>query len=426
VELTAEEVEKGFVEVESDFLKHVSLPGFRKGKAPKELVKKSLASDIVSETKRLLVSENYRAAIKEHNLKVYNLLNVEEPALERGKPSSLVVEIEVAPQFELPAYRGVVAKREIRSVTEADIDQAIDLLRARMGSFEKVSREAQDGDIVVASYTGTCEGKPISELAPAARGLAAQQNFWIEIKDGSFLPGFAEQLRGAAAGTKRTVQVDFPADFPTEPLAGKKGVYEVEVVEIKEKKLPPLDDAFAKSWEAADMASLREGVRGDLQNELNDKINRSVREQVVRTLIGSLDFEMPESAILGETRNMVYEIVRDNQQRGMSKEIIDKNKDQIFNVANSAAKERVKAAFVFARIAEKEGIKVTGEEYDARIFSMARSMKMPHEKLVKEIEKRDGRQQIVEQILNEKVIDFLQQHARIEDVPAAPAPAPQA
>ncbi len=424
IELEAAEVNAAFDEVEKDFLKHAALPGFRKGKAPLEMVKKSYEKEIKDEAQHKLMSKSYQDAVKQQNLAVYSLLDVEEVQFERGQPMRYVANVELQPSFELPAYRGLPAKREERAVSEADIDHAIELLRARMATFQKVEREARQGDIVVVNYEGTCEGKAISELAPASRGLAAQQNFWIEIKDGSFLPGFASQLVGATAGAKRTVQVDFPGDFPTSPLAGKKGAYAVEVVEVKERVLPALDDAFAKSWEATDVKSLREGVRQDLQSELNDKINRSVREQAVRALLGPLSFDLPESAVLSETRNVVYEIVRENQQRGITKETIDKNKDEIFNLANTAARERVKAGFVFGKIAEKEGIKVEQSEFDARLFSMAKSLKMSPDKLLKELEKRSGVQHLAQQILHEKVIDFLQHHAKIEEVPAAVPPQP--
>jgi trigger factor len=419
IELDEAAVEKTFAEVEKEIQKQVHLPGFRKGKAPMPMVLKSFEKDIKEEAQRKLISESYREAIKEQNLAVYNLLNIEDVQFERGKPMQFVATVELGPQFELPAYKGLPAKREDRGVSEADIDQAIELLRARLASFQKVERPAGPGDIAVVNYTGACEGKPISELAPDARGLAGQQNYWVEIKEGAFLPGFAEQLKGATAGSKRAVTVDFPADFVTQPLAGKKTVYEVEVVEIKERVLPPLDDELAKKWEATDLKGLREGVRQDLQHELNDKLNRSIREQVARALLSPMNFDLPESAVLAETRNVVYEIVRENQQRGISKETIDKNKDEIFNLANSAAKERVKAAFVFQKIAEKEGIKVEPQQFHARVFAMAKSMEMPPDKLMKELEKRKGVEQLVEQILSEKVIDFLQQHAKIEDVPAA-------
>ena len=111
----------------------------------------------------------------------------------------------------------------------------MNLLAQQHTKFETVARELKMGDVAVVNYTGTCDGKPITEIAPTAKGLTEQKNFWVDIEPNSFIAGFAEQLIGAKAGDKRTVNVDFPADFVTKELAGKKGVYEVEVVEVKEK-----------------------------------------------------------------------------------------------------------------------------------------------------------------------------------------------
>src|SRR5258708_32507272 len=141
----------------------------------------------------------------------------------------------------------------MRSVTEEDIQRALDTLRQQQASFQKVERPAQTGDIVVVNYTGTCEGKPITEIAPTAQGLTEKKNFWLDMGSNTFIPGFTEQLQGSKAGDKRTVSVDFPADFVTPQLAGKKGSYEVEVVEVKEKVLPVLDDALAKTYGAENL-----------------------------------------------------------------------------------------------------------------------------------------------------------------------------
>ncbi len=148
------------------------------------------------------------------------------------------------------------------------MERALDLLAQQHTKFETVARELKMGDVAVVNYTGTCDGKPITETAPTAKGLTEQKNFWVDIAPNTFIAGFAEQLIGAKAGDKRTVNVDFPADFVTKELAGKKGVFEVEVVEVKEKILPPIDDELAKKYGAENLEKLRAGVRVDLENEL--------------------------------------------------------------------------------------------------------------------------------------------------------------
>jgi trigger factor len=205
----------------------------------------------------------------------------------------------------------------------------------------------------------------------------------------------------------------------TPELAGKKGIYEVEVVEVKEKVVPAIDDAFAKTYGADNAGALREGVRRDLQNELNTKQSRSVRGQIVKKLLDQIGGELPETLVSQETRNVVYQIVQENQQRGISKEAIDSQKDQIYAASQNTAKERVKASFVFQKIAEKEGIRVQPEEVNARIYTLSQQYQMAPDKFAKELEKRNGVNEIWSQLLNEKVIDFLQQNAKIEDIEPA-------
>jgi trigger factor len=267
------------------------------------------------------------------------------------------------------------------------------------------------------NYTGTCEGKPILELAPTAKGLTEQKGFWLDVGGNTFIPGFAEQLVGAKAGDKRTVNVDFPADFVTPQLAGKKGTYEVEVVEVKEKVLPEINEEFAKSYGAASLEKLREGVRKDLENELEYKQNSGIRNQVVRSLLNRVNFELPESAVNRETRNVVYNIVQENAKRGISRDTIEKSKDEIYAAATQGAKDRVKISFVLQKIAEKEDIKVSQEEIAARITALAARYQMPPEKLAKDLQARNGLIEIYDQIMNEKVLDLLQKEARVEDVP---------
>jgi trigger factor len=270
---------------------------------------------------------------------------------------------------------------------------------------------------VVVNYTGTCEGKPITEIAPTAKGLTEQKNFWVEPGSNSFIPGFADQLLGAKAQEKRSVAVDFPSDFVTPQLQGKKGAYEVEVVEVKERVLPALDDAFAKSYGAEGMDKLREGVRRDLENELAHKQSRTVRNQLVRSLLNRVNFELPETAVAHETRNVVYDLVQENAKRGVPRQVIEGQKDQIYNVASQGAKERVKVSFLLQKIAEKEEIKVSQEEIAQRVQHLAGMYGIPAEKFIKDLQKRNGFIEIYDQVMNEKVLELLQKDAQIEEVP---------
>ncbi len=424
VEIDAAKVDEAFAATTKEYQREASLPGFRRGKAPLDRVAKLYDKEIQDEVKRKLFNQGYSDAVKEQKLDVITYPDIEEIQFGRGQALQFAATVETAPQFELPEYRGLPARRETGVVSDADIDRALKLLCDRQATYTKVERAVQDNDFVVINYTGTCEGKPLTDLAPTARSLTEQKGFWVHVQKEGFIPGFAEQLVGAKAGDRRTVTVDFPADFVTAQLAGKKGVYEVEIVEVKERTLPPIDDQFAVSYGAENLEKLRAGVRSDLQNEFNQKQRRSVRGQVAEALLNRVVCDLPESAVNAETKSVVYDIVGENQKRGVSKEILDQQKDQIYGLANQTAKERVKASFIFNRIAEKEGIKVGQEEVNLRIIALAQNYQMAPDKFAKELEKRNGITQIYEQMLNEKVLDFLQENAKIEDVAATPAPTP--
>lgn len=418
VEVEAQQVDDTFASITKDFQRQASLPGFRPGKAPRDMVLRKYEKDISDEVKRKLISDSYRKALDEKKLDVVGYPDIEEIQFGRGQTLQFAATIETAPEFELPEYKGLEVKKENRSVTDADVEKAIEALRQQQVSFKTVERPAANGDIAVVNYTGTSDGKPITDVAPTAKGLTEQKNFWVEMEPKSFIPGFADQLLGAKAGDKRTVNVDFPADFVTPQLQGKKGVYEVEVAEVKEKVLPAVDDAFAKSFGADDAQKLREGVRRDLENELNYSQNRNVRNQLISALMSKVSFDLPESAVQNQTRSIVYDLVRENQKRGVPRELIEQEKDRIYSAAEQNAKERVKVSFLLQKIAEKENIKVSQEEVGRRAQMIAAMNQIPFEKFVKDLQKRNGVTELYDQLAGEKVLDFLQQNAKIEEVPA--------
>jgi trigger factor len=301
------------------------------------------------------------------------------------------------------------------------VERALGLLAQQHVKFETVARELKMGDVAVVNYTGTCDGKPITETAPTAKGLTEQKNFWVDIAPQTFIAGFAGQLIGAKAGDRRTANVDFPADFVTKELQNKKGVYEVEIVEVKEKISPPIDDELAKKFGAENLEKLRAGVITDLENELQHSQRKAIRSQIINAILGGANFELPETAVAHETRNVVYNIVQENSKRGVPRELIENQKDQIYSAAANSAKERVRLAFLIQRIAEQEKISVTQEEVLQRAQSLAAMYQIPLEKFIKDLQKRNGVNELFDQIAHEKVLEFLEINAKIENVPAAEA-----
>ena len=418
VELDANVVDETFAAITKNFQKAAALPGFRPGKAPLPMVLKKYDADIKEEAKRKLIGDSYRKALDEKKINAIGYPDIEEIQFERGKSLLFAATVETAPEFELPEYKALPVKRDNRVVVDADVDRALELLARQQVKFATVTRELRDGDVAVVNYTGTVDGKPITDLAPTAKGLTEQKSFWVDVVQDSFIPGFALQLKGAQAGDKRTVNVDFPADFVTKELAGLKGVYEVEVVEVKEKILPAIDDAFAKTYGAEDLLKLREGVRRDLENELKGSQEKSVRGQLLGGLLGRVNFDLPEAVVAQETRNVVYNIVQENSKRGVARDIIEQQKEEIYTAAARSAKDRVKLSFLVQRIAAKEGIQVSQDEVIHRVQALATAYQIPVEKFIKDLQKRNGVNEIYEQIAHEKVVRLLEQNAQFEEVAA--------
>jgi len=418
VEVEAKAVDEVFNSVTKEFQKQAALPGFRPGKAPRDLVVKKYGAEITDEAKRKLIGENYRKALEEKKLDVIGYPDIEEITFGRGQNLQFAATIETAPEFELPEYKGVPAKREDKSVSDEDVERALKMLAQQHVKFETVQRELRMGDIAVVNYAGTCDGKPITDTAPTARGLTEKKNFWLDIEPNAFIEDFATQMVGAKAGEKRTVNVDFPADFVTKELQNKNGVFDVEILEVKEKILPPIDDEFAKKYGAENLEKLRTGVRRDLENELKHSQSRSVRGQVVRALLDRAQFELPETPVASVTRNVVYDIVRENTRRGISRETIEEQKDQIYSNAAASAKERVRLTFLIRRIAENEKISVSQEDALMQARMIAATNQIPLEQLLKDLQKREAVHELYDQALHEKVMEFLETNAKIETVPA--------
>ena len=418
VEVDAQKVDEAFEAMTRDFQRKAKFPGFRPGKVPREFVARKFEKEIQDEAKAKLINDSYKRALEEQKLDVVANPDIEEIQFGRGRPLQFAATVETAPEFELPEYKGLPARVESRAVTEADVDQALQVLRAQRVSYRTVDRPlAASGEVAVVNYTGQCEGKPITQIAPTAMGLTEKKGFWIEMGSDSFIRGFAQQLLGAKAGEKRTVTVEFPADFVTPQLAGKRGVYEVQVVEVKEKYLPPLDDQLAQAYEAQSLEKLREGVRRDLENELTHKRSTSIRNQLIQGLMGRVQFELPETSVANETKRRVYDMVNGQQRRGATLEQIEEHKDQTYSVATQEAKERVKFAFLIQRIAEKEDIKVSDDEINRSISELAAANKIPREKLAKDLRERNALIGIYDQIMTQKVLEFLERNAQLIDAP---------
>ena len=396
IEFDAEAVKVALDAATDGFQKNVTIPGFRAGRVPRETVAKLYAKKIEAAAMEDLVRKGLADAVKEKKLEVVGSPRVEEEVqLEAGKPFSFNITVETKPEFELPKYTGIPVKIEKQVVDDKALAEAIKVLQERMCSYKDVEKTAEDGDVMTIDYTATCEGKPLTELAPNATRIASGKGFWLRISKNSFLPGFTEQLLGLKAGDKKTVTVTFPENFLEPALAGKPAAFDVEVLLVKEVVLPELTDDFAKLYGAKSLAELQEGVKRDLEQNAKRNERISIENQIAKALLENANFDVPESALAAETQSIIEQIVHQNRENKVRDEVIQSMMEEIKKNATTQALNNLRLNFILGKIAEKEGIRAEDNEIRNRVAYMSQIYKMPFPKFAKRIQENGYIRQII-------------------------------
>ena len=422
VEVPADKVSKTRDAIVAEYAKHAKLPGFRPGKAPRTVVETKFKNEIKEELQSRLLSDTCREAISENKLRALHISNVEDVEFAADQTLTYTATVVTAPAFELPEYKGLKIELAAEEVTEADLDEAIDRLRDQAADFTDVTdRPLAMDDFAVITYTGTIDGKPADEVVPAAKLLASHTDFWLKLTAETFLPGFSDQLVGAAAGETREFDITVPAEFPVAELPGKTIHYTVTVNSIKSKEMPEANDEFAAQViPGKTLSELRAVIRGELARQKLTEQENEKRNQVMKQILAKVECELPEGLVRNEAARLLDEVIRENQNRGVPDEVIEAGKQELQTTASENARDRIKGTFVLVRIAEAEKITVTREEFQQRLSIMAMRYQMPLEKLQKELIKREALESINEEILTGKVLDFLVANASVETVaPAA-------
>jgi trigger factor len=417
IELPPEEVSKEWDAIANSFTRFAKIPGYRPGKAPRAVIEKRFRKEIHDELTKKLVSRSYHDAIEQKQLRVVSLTNVEDVQFGDDKSMRFRATVVTAPEFELPEYRNIPVQLPDTKVSEVEVDAALERLREQSADFADVpERGLQMEDFAVLDFEGAIEGRPISEIAPnASKNLHGGKKFWLHVAPENFLPRFCEQIVGMKRGETRSVQVEFPAEFPVAELAGKKADYAVTLNEIKQKVLPAIDDAFAARLVPGKTAvDLRHVIEHDLEHEKEHEVERAKESQIVKFLHEHTAFDLPLPLLKSETRRALNELVHGNRARGVPDDILKGKEKELVEGAGSLAAHRLKTNFILSRIAEREKIEVSREELDARIHEEAARYDISVDKMRKELQEHDGLNGLAEQLLLGKTLDFLKANVSVE------------
>jgi trigger factor len=417
IELPPEEVSKEWDAIANSFARFAKIPGYRPGKAPRAVIEKRFRKEIHDELTKKLVSRSYHDAIEQKQLRVVSLTNVEDVQFGDDKSMRFRATVVTAPEFKLPEYRNIPVRLPDTKVSEVEVDAALERLREQSADFADVpERGLQMEDFAVLDFEGAIEGRPISEIAPnASKNLHGGKKFWLHVAPENFLPRFCEQIVGMKRGETRSVQVEFPAEFPVAELAGKKADYAVTLNEIKQKVLPAIDDAFAARLVPGKTAvDLRHVIEHDLEHEKEHEVERAKESQIVKFLHEHTAFDLPLPLLKSETRRALNELVHGNRARGVPDDILKGKEKELVEGAGSLAAHRLKTNFILSRIAEREKIEVSREELDARIHEEAARYDISVDKMRKELQEHDGLNGLAEQLLLGKTLDFLKANVSVE------------
>jgi len=415
IEISADTIGEERTETLKVYAKHSSIPGFRKGKAPKHVVAKKYANEINKDLEERMVPKFYHEALQESDLKVVTVIDVSEVKILEDQPLVFNVTVDVEPDFKLPKYTDIPIKEEKDEVTDANVQEQLDAILGQHANFEEAEgKTVEAGDMAQLNYKAIVDGKSLEEVAPEAKGIGKGEGYWVSADDQAFLPGMGEAIVGLTAGDKKDVEVAFPENFMVKDLAGIKALYSIEVTGVRVRTLPEINEEFLGRLQVESEEALRSQIREQLELQADNKALSAKHEQVVKYLIKKTKLDVPESIVQQQTRDTMYDIAQRRMMMGMSQEQIGEQQEDILKEAQERALENVKLRYIGLGIATELELKSSEVEVDEEIAAMAIRQQKDARTLRKEMEENDTIGSIAEQIRFNKALDYMLENAKIK------------
>lgn len=410
IEVSAEELEKA---LQDSYLKNknrISVPGFRKGKVPRQMIEKMYGPEIFYEdAANKLIPDAYENAVTECGEDIVSTPEIEVTQIEKGMPFIFTAEVALKPEVKLGKYKGVEVKKADITVTDEEVEAKVNKERENNArNIEVTDRPVKDGDMTVLDFEGFVDGVAFE----GGKG----ENYPLTIGSGAFIPGFEEQLIGAEIDKEVEVNVTFPEDYQAEELKGKAAVFKCTIKEIKEKELPDADDEFAA--EVSEFDTLEE-YKADIRAKLTEEKEKAAKDQkeaaVIEAIVNDSDMEIPEAMIKTHQKQMIDEFAQRIQYQGLTLEqyfqMTGASYDKMSEQVRPQAERRIKSRLVLEAIAKAENITATDEEYEEELKVMAEAYQMEVDKVRKMMPERNI-EQMKEDIAVRKAAEFAVENAK--------------
>ena len=405
IEASAEEFEAGLNAAYNKNKNKISVPGFRKGKAPRKMIEQLYGSQIFFEdAANEIIPDAYADAAKESGLDIVSQPKVSIEQLEAGKPFIFAAEVAVRPEVELGEYKGVEVTKADAEVTDADVEEELKKVQDQNSRTVSVEdRAVKDGDMTVIDFEGFIDG----EAFEGGKG----ENYPLTIGSHSFIDTFEEQMIGMNIGEEKELNVTFPEDYHAENLKGKPATFKVIVKEIKEKQLPELDDDFAQDVSDFDtLAEYKDDLKKKIAERKESEAKAKKESEAIEKVVEAAKMDIPQAMIDTQVNRMLEDFAMRLQQQGLSVEqyfqYTGMTADKIMEEMKPEAVKRIKNSLVLEAVAKAENIEVSEEEFEAELQKMADMYKMEIEK-IKEFMQDAEAKQMKDDIAIQKAVELI-------------------
>ena len=409
IEVPADDLEKA---LQSAYMKQknkISLPGFRKGKVPRQMIEKMYGAEIFyDDAANELIPKAYAEAYDEAELDIVSRPQINVVQIEKGKPFIFTADVATKPEVTLGEYKGLEIEKVSTRVTQKEVDAKIqEEAEKNARTITVTDRPVQDGDEVILDFEGFVDGVAFE----GGKG----ENYPLTIGSGSFIPGFEEQLVGAEAEKEMEVKVTFPEDYHAEDLKGKEAVFKCTIHEIKAKELPEIDDEFAAEVSEFDtLEEYKADIKAKIKDQKASEGKRKQEDQAVDAVVKNAQYEIPQPMIETQVMQMADDFAQRIQSQGISLEqyfqFTGMTADKMMDELRPQAIKRIETRLVLEAIAKAENIEISDEKLDEELAKMAESYKMEVDKL-KEFMGENEKKQMKEDMAVQEAITFLIENA---------------
>ena len=387
----------------------LQLPGFRPGRVPQEIIRRRFRDAVHEEVVRELIPESYREALAQTALDPISQPTVEDIHFVDGEPLTYKAVVEIKPAITVADYRSIAVEREKIEVTDQEVDRALEYLREDAAEYVPMEGwPALRDDLVILDHEGTIHGKPFKG--------GSGKNLTVALGHEGYLPGFTDQLLEVQKGDSKQFSLEFPADFPRKELAGRQVDFRVTVKEVKKRRVPELNDEFAKTvGDVETVVALKDKLREQLSQRKTRAQEAEVRRRVLEKLAAQHEVDVPGAWVEREAAAVLDEFLMTMRATGKRVEGFPDTPEGVRAKAEEIARRRVKQSLLLEAVARQEGVTVTDAEVEAEIAALAAATRQEPDAVRRALEDPVRRAGLTGRILERKALDFLVQHAAITE-----------